>query len=155
MQSPFLCRFFKLCKTFPADSQRHKVRQRTVRQNRRRFSPAAAAFLARHAAAQKYHEINISHIICHKNLPTGSDAAVSPSIFAGMFTLSIVSAVHVQAVCGFGYGTISTSFFPYLLPYLKAVALSGLSSSAASLIVALCSWRHTNWKCWFRAKSAV
>ena len=70
---------------------------------------------------------------------------MSPSVFAGMFALSLLGAV-LQAVCGFGYGPVNMSVLPYLLPYSQAVALSGLSGSTTALFVAIGSWRHINWK---------
>lgn len=71
-----------------------------------------------------------------------------PLTFASVFALSIVGAV-TQAVCGFGYGPVTMSLMPYLLPYFQAVAISGLSGSTAAFIVVMSGYRHINWKLLF------
>ncbi len=67
---------------------------------------------------------------------------------AAIFTFSLAGAIF-QSVSGFGYGIVTMSLLPYVVPYSHAVALSALCSATTSLFIVLNSrhsWKLINWK---------
>ena len=60
--------------------------------------------------------------------------------------LTCVVGACIQAACGFGFGPVSMSVLPYLLPYQQASSVTNLCTCTVSLIILVANYRHVDIK---------
>lgn len=63
-----------------------------------------------------------------------------------LMMLSSVAGGIVAAVCGFGFGAVAMSIWPYFLQYSQAVAVSSMCGASTAVLIAIPHWRDINFK---------
>jgi len=67
------------------------------------------------------------------------------SVIAAMLASTVGGGI-VASVCGFGFGAVAMSVWPYFLPYAQSVAVSALCGACTALMIAVPFRKSINFK---------